>query len=199
MPADDRLWAENCNRAEDGREPTIEPNKQKLIVLLSCGRLDTCRRSTMSCWRRIRISVRSFVLGLKSEAMIWRISRSNSIIKWQGYRVSASRLVKSNFRYAQGDLSLNGRCSALGSMLRTAGTTAGGARFTVRNACYVREPDQMPWTANDAERHTHKATTLALKELWAKVANESLERTGDEGRAIREANAVVARQAGTSK
>jgi hypothetical protein len=52
---------------------------------------------------------------------------------------------------------------------------------------------------HDAERHTHKATTPALKELWAKVANESLERTGDEGRAIREANAVVARQAGTSK
>ena len=53
----------------------------------------------------------------------------------------------------------------------------------------------MPWTPKDAERHTHKATTSALKELWAKVANESLERTGDEGRAIREANAVVARQA----
>jgi hypothetical protein len=33
-----------------------------------------------------------------------------------------------------------------------------------------------------------------LKELWAKVANESLERSGDEGRAIREANAVIARQ-----
>jgi hypothetical protein len=54
---------------------------------------------------------------------------------------------------------------------------------------------RMPWTMNDAERHTHKATTTALKELWAKVANESLERTGDEGRAIREANAVIARQA----
>jgi hypothetical protein len=53
----------------------------------------------------------------------------------------------------------------------------------------------MPWTANDAERHSHKATTWELKELWAKVANDSLERTGDEGRAIREANAVVARQA----
>jgi hypothetical protein len=53
----------------------------------------------------------------------------------------------------------------------------------------------MPWTANDAERHTHKAATSALKELWARVANEALERTGDEGRAIREANAVVARQA----
>jgi hypothetical protein len=53
----------------------------------------------------------------------------------------------------------------------------------------------MPWTENDAERHTRKATTSELKELWAKVANESLERTGDEGRAIREANAVVARQA----
>ena len=32
----------------------------------------------------------------------------------------------------------------------------------------------MPWTPNDAERHTHKATTCTLKELWAKVANESL-------------------------
>jgi hypothetical protein len=53
----------------------------------------------------------------------------------------------------------------------------------------------MPWSPNDAERHTHKATTKTLKELWAKVANEALERTGDEGRAIREANAVIARQA----
>ena len=53
----------------------------------------------------------------------------------------------------------------------------------------------MPWTAADAERHTRKAATRTLRELWAKVANECLERTGDEGRAIREANAVVARQA----
>ena len=52
----------------------------------------------------------------------------------------------------------------------------------------------MPWTANDAERHTHKATTTELKEIWAKVANEALQRTGDEGRAIREANAVVVQQ-----
>jgi len=52
----------------------------------------------------------------------------------------------------------------------------------------------MPWTPNDAERHTHKATTWELKELWAQVANECLERTADEGRAIREANAVIARQ-----
>jgi hypothetical protein len=52
----------------------------------------------------------------------------------------------------------------------------------------------MPWTPDDAERHTHKATTRELTELWAKVANDCLERTGDEGRAIREANAVVRRQ-----
>src|SRR5262245_10482260 len=101
MPADDCLWAENCNRAEDGREPTIEPNEQR-SVLLSCGRFDTCRRSTLSCWRRTRISATSFVLGLKNEAMIWRISRRNSIIKCQGYRVSASRLAESNFRNTQG-------------------------------------------------------------------------------------------------
>ena len=53
----------------------------------------------------------------------------------------------------------------------------------------------MPWNAEDAPRHTHKATTAELRALWAKVANETLERTGDEGRAIREANAVVARGA----
>jgi len=52
----------------------------------------------------------------------------------------------------------------------------------------------MPWTAQDAERHTHKATTPELQQLWAKVANEALERLGDEGRAIREATAVIARQ-----
>ena len=53
----------------------------------------------------------------------------------------------------------------------------------------------MPGTPADAERHTHKAATWELKEFWAKVANECLERTDDEGRAIREANAVVRRQA----
>jgi hypothetical protein len=53
----------------------------------------------------------------------------------------------------------------------------------------------MLWPPDDAERHTHKATTWALKELWAQVANERLERTDDERRAIREANAVIARQA----
>jgi hypothetical protein len=59
----------------------------------------------------------------------------------------------------------------------------------------LRETERMPWTSDDAERHTHKAITPELKELWAKVANARLDATGDEARAIREANAVVARQA----
>jgi hypothetical protein len=49
--------------------------------------------------------------------------------------------------------------------------------------------------ANDAETHTHKATTQGLKQHWAKIANERLKHTGDEARAIREANAVIAREA----
>ncbi|HEY2528349.1 MAG TPA: hypothetical protein VGJ20_10450 [Xanthobacteraceae bacterium] len=52
----------------------------------------------------------------------------------------------------------------------------------------------MPWTAQDAEKHTHKANTPALQELWAKVANERLQKRDDEARAIREANAVVTQQ-----
>ena len=69
------------------------------------------------------------------------------------------------------------------------------AGCTVGNTSHLAEPTEMPWSADDAERHTHKATTPALKQLWAKVANDALKRTGNEGRAIREANAVVARQA----
>ena len=57
----------------------------------------------------------------------------------------------------------------------------------------------MPWTPDDAARHTHKATTRELQELWAKIANEALQRTADEGRALREANAVIARQAKVSQ
>src|SRR5260370_42437628 len=81
------------------RSPAEILGLPKRSVLLSCGRFDTCRRSTLSCWRRTRISATSFVLGLKNEAMMRRISRSNSIIKWQGYRVSPSRLAESNFRH----------------------------------------------------------------------------------------------------
>lgn len=50
----------------------------------------------------------------------------------------------------------------------------------------------MPWTIDDVERHKKGLSTKG-KELWVRVANEVLERTGDEGRAIREANAVVDR------
>lgn len=49
----------------------------------------------------------------------------------------------------------------------------------------------MPWTAKDAYRHTKSASTPQLQNQWAKVANSVLEKTGDEARAIREANATV--------
>ncbi|WP_296708022.1 hypothetical protein [Rhodoblastus sp.] len=52
----------------------------------------------------------------------------------------------------------------------------------------------MPWRPEDAPRHTHKAQTDELCRLWAEVANKVLAETADEGRAIRTANFVVARQ-----
>jgi hypothetical protein len=52
----------------------------------------------------------------------------------------------------------------------------------------------MPWTAGDALGHTKKANTPAKQRRWAKIANKTLDKTGDEARAIREANAVVARK-----
>lgn len=53
----------------------------------------------------------------------------------------------------------------------------------------------MPWTPNDAKTFTHNATTKTLEELWARVANDALEQTGDDISAILEANAVIALQA----
>lgn len=52
----------------------------------------------------------------------------------------------------------------------------------------------MPWSPPDAKAKTKKATTSKAKRQWAAVADSALARTGDEGRAIREANAVVKRR-----
>lgn len=50
----------------------------------------------------------------------------------------------------------------------------------------------MPWTPGDATRHTHKARSAKAKRAFAHAANSVLERTGDEGRAVRAGNAAVA-------
>jgi hypothetical protein len=49
----------------------------------------------------------------------------------------------------------------------------------------------MPWGYGDALRHTKKATSPKAKRQWSDVANGVLAKTGDEGRAIREANGIV--------
>jgi len=49
-----------------------------------------------------------------------------------------------------------------------------------------------PWAPSDATRHTKKANTAKKKRQFSHVANAVLAKTGDEGRAIREANAAVA-------
>jgi hypothetical protein len=57
----------------------------------------------------------------------------------------------------------------------------------------------MPWSPSDAPRHTKKANTPKKKRQFAHVANKVLAATGDEGRAIREANTVVGRRRRNSK
>lgn len=49
----------------------------------------------------------------------------------------------------------------------------------------------MPWTPKDAYRHTKSASTPKLQRQWSAIANRVLESSGDEARAIREANAAV--------
>lgn len=52
----------------------------------------------------------------------------------------------------------------------------------------------MPWTMRSAQSKTRKATSPVAQRQWAHVANKVLKSTGDDGRAIMAANAVVARR-----
>ena len=52
----------------------------------------------------------------------------------------------------------------------------------------------MPWTSADAQRHTKKASSGTAQRQWADVANATLAKTGDEGRAVKAANSVVRRR-----
>jgi hypothetical protein len=49
----------------------------------------------------------------------------------------------------------------------------------------------MPWRPNQAEEHTKKAKSPAAKKQWAATADAVLKKTGDDGQAIRIANAAV--------
>lgn len=49
----------------------------------------------------------------------------------------------------------------------------------------------MPWKPGDAAQHTKAADTPAKRARWAKLANACLEHHGDEGRAIKIANAAM--------
>ena len=45
-----------------------------------------------------------------------------------------------------------------------------------------------PWSPDDAPKHNSGIVSRRMRETWADIANETLARTGDEGRAIRAAN-----------
>ena len=50
----------------------------------------------------------------------------------------------------------------------------------------------MPWVPADAKRHTKKVKTAAQARQWRDIANAELAKHGNEARAIRAANAVIA-------
>jgi hypothetical protein len=54
-----------------------------------------------------------------------------------------------------------------------------------------RATELMPWRPEDAPRHTRKADTPHLCEVWSEGANKVLEETLDEGRAVRIAKAAA--------
>lgn len=52
----------------------------------------------------------------------------------------------------------------------------------------------MPWNPSDAARHNKKAKSGKAAAQWSAVANSVLGKTGNDAKAIREANAVIARR-----
>lgn len=57
----------------------------------------------------------------------------------------------------------------------------------------------MPWTPKDATKHTKKAKSPAARKQWAAAADAVLAKTGDEGRAVRVANAAVGKRRGKGR
>ena len=57
----------------------------------------------------------------------------------------------------------------------------------------------MPWIPSDAKKKTKKAKSKTSRRQWRDVANAVLTKTGNEGRAIREANAVIKRRTARGK
>lgn len=52
----------------------------------------------------------------------------------------------------------------------------------------------MPWSSSDSFQKTKKANTKAKKKQWVETANAVLSDSGDEGKAVRIANAAVAKR-----
>lgn len=52
----------------------------------------------------------------------------------------------------------------------------------------------MPWKPSAAPGKTKKAKSPAAKKQWSEVANKVLKQTGDDGKAVRIANAAVAKR-----
>lgn len=50
----------------------------------------------------------------------------------------------------------------------------------------------MPWSPGDAYKHIHAAGSAKKSKVWSSTANGVLADSGDEGKAIRIANAQVA-------
>jgi hypothetical protein len=63
----------------------------------------------------------------------------------------------------------------------------------------VRKEAAMPWSASDAPRfNSSTKASPHLRTIWANAANAALKQYGDEGKAIRVANAAV-RKSGQKK
>lgn len=69
------------------------------------------------------------------------------------------------------------------------------ANAHARMKIFKREDTDMPWTASDAQGHSKKADTPEKQKRWATIANAALEDKGDEGYAIRVANAAIGKAA----
>jgi hypothetical protein len=49
----------------------------------------------------------------------------------------------------------------------------------------------MPWSPDDAQRHSKKAKSGKAKKQWSAIANSILKKTGNDGEAVRIANGVI--------
>ena len=90
MPTNDGLWLHDRQGLHNSRRNLVKPSENQTVELLKAGRFGDFLRSTLSCWRSVRISAPSEILDRKRPMTAQQISFRTSAMGGSIARFAAS-------------------------------------------------------------------------------------------------------------